>query len=241
MEEARVVTVEPGVQREPTPTIDAGWQGIIRWGGLALFLAAVALVVFIAIVVGTGQTLPLPREEPLEDPWPPALLFGVAAVGEALLLPAGLALYFVLNGLDRTTMLIAAALWLLATPLFLASRAMVISVSMMSDSYLDATSDAVRTAYLVSAESTIEAQNAFSTMAIIALAIASILVGLTMLKGLFSRRMAILVIVAGCLTLAAPPATILGVPPAISFVGLMLSVIWQGAVGVQLYRMDPSG
>ena len=70
---------------------DPLWGGLIRWGGLSLFVAAVLLVVFVVVVVATGQELPVPPEDALDSPATPTFLFIVAVIGEVLLAPGGLA------------------------------------------------------------------------------------------------------------------------------------------------------
>jgi len=48
--------------------IDPSSKGVIRWGGLSLFAAGAILVLFMLSVLISGQTLPLPAKEVLEDP-----------------------------------------------------------------------------------------------------------------------------------------------------------------------------
>jgi hypothetical protein len=64
--------------------LEPAWAPVVRWGGLCLFLSAALLIVFILIVFASGQELPLPAEDTLEDPALPVALFAVAAVGEFL-------------------------------------------------------------------------------------------------------------------------------------------------------------
>jgi len=85
---------------------DLSWKGVINWGGLSLFAAAIILVIFILVVFITQQTLPVPAEEILEDPTGPTLLFLLAAIGELLLLPGGLAIYFSLKDVKKTPVFI---------------------------------------------------------------------------------------------------------------------------------------
>ena len=68
--------------------IDGAWSGVVRWGGFSLFLAGAVLVAFVLGVAISQQTLPVPPEEALDDPLAPTLLFGLAAVGELMLMPA---------------------------------------------------------------------------------------------------------------------------------------------------------
>ena len=217
--------------------IDSSWQGVIKWGGLSLFAAGVALVIFILSVLVLQQTLPLPAQEVLENPVPPTMLFLLAALGELLLLPGFLALYFALKDVKKTPMLIATALLSVAVPMFLASRGLIISLSQISGRYMDTANETMRAAYLASAELAIETQNIYATMALTLLCVASIIVGLVMLKGVFGKRIGYLVIVAGILTLSSPFGVIMGVPIIIPFIGLVLTAVWQIVVGVKLYKV----
>lgn len=216
---------------------DPSWMGVIKWGGLSLLASAVCLIIFILSVFISQQTLPLPAKEVLEDPLVPTLIFLIAALGEFLLLPGGLALYFALKNVRKTPMFLATGLWVTAVPMFLASRGMIISLSQISDRYLDTTSETMKAAYLASAELAIETQNIYAMMALSLLCVASIIIGAVMLKGVFGQRIAWLVIAAGILTLFSPFGVIIGIPIIIPFIGLILTAVWQLIAGFNLYRL----
>ncbi|HXH96939.1 MAG TPA: hypothetical protein VNH40_06985 [Gaiellaceae bacterium] len=217
--------------------VDPAWKGVIRWGGRSLFAAGAIVVAFMLIVVVSQQTLPVPAKDMLEDPALPTALFALAAAGELLLMPGVLALYFALQRVGRTRMFVATALWLAAVPMFLAARGLIISVSRLSGSYADTTDATMRSAYLASAESAIEAQSILSAMGLILLSLATILVGWTMVAGVFDRRLAYVTIAAGVLTLPASLEVLAGLPEAIAFVGLVLGAVWQLIAGVKLARL----
>jgi hypothetical protein len=217
--------------------VDPSWRGVIKWGGLSLFASGAVLVIFVLSVFISQQTLPLPPQEVLEDPVAPTLLFLLAAIGELLLMFGGLGLYFALKDVNRTAMFIATALWLVAPIMFLASRGIIISLSQISDSYINTTDQTVKAAYLASAELAIETQNIYAIMALICLNVASIIMGLVMLKGDFGKRIGYLVIAAGILTLFTPFGVIMEIPIVIPFVGLILTAVWQLVVGAKLYKL----
>lgn len=216
-------------------------SGIIRWGGLSLLAAAVCLVLFVVLVFTMKQELPVPAPELLERPAVPTTLFLVAALGELLLMPGGLALYFALRRVRPTVALLATGPWLLSVVLFLVSRGQIIGASRMSPRYLDATAEAARAAYLASAELAIEVQNVYASTAVVLLCIASIVFGLVMLGSDLGRRMGYVVVAAGTLFIFSPFAVMLGIPLVISFVGMALTAFWQAAVGIRLYRMGIRG
>ena len=218
-------------------TVNQSWKGVVRWGGLFLFAAAACLVIFILAVFISGQVLPVPAKEALESPAGPTAIFLIAALGELLLIPGGLGLYFALRDIKKTPMFIATAFWSVAAVLFLVSRGLIISLARISGSYIDASSETVKEAYLASSEHAIETQTIYSGMALILLSVASIIIGFVMLRGTFGRSIAYMAIVAGILSIFAPFAVVLGIPIVISLIGLVLSAVWQLSAGVRLYRI----
>jgi hypothetical protein len=232
--------MEDKMTEEKAFNIDPSWKGVIKWGGLSLLVAGIVLVLFVLSVLVMQQTLPLPAKEALENPVPPTALFILAAIGELLLLPGGLALYFSLKNVKKSPMFIATALWLIATPMFLASRGLIISLSQISGRYLNTNDELMKAAYLASAELAIETQNIYAAMGLILLSVASIIVGLVMLKGVFGKRIGYVAIAAGILSLTSPFAVMMGVPIIIPFIGLILMAYWQIVIGVKLYKLGGS-
>jgi len=182
------------------------------------------------------QTIPVPAKEALEDPVGPTLLYIMAAIGEFLLLPGGLALYFSLKDVKRTPMFLATVLWSLSVPMFLVGRGQLISLSLMSDRYLSTTNETMRAAYLASAELAIEIQSIYSYIGLILLSVASIVIGLVMRKTAFGKRTGYLAIAAGILTLFTP-LVIVGIPIIIPLLSIVLGAVWQLIAGLKLYRL----
>jgi len=223
-----------------TPSIDPSWKGVIKWGGLSLLVSGAIAVLFFVLVIATQQTLPVPAKEALEDPLGPSALFTLAIIGEVLLLPSGLALYFSLKGVKKNPMFIATALWVLCVPMFLASRGQILAISQISSRYLDTTDEAMRASYLASAELALETQNLYAMMGLILLSVASIIIGIVMLKGkeVFGKRIGYFVIAAGAFTfLGAPSVIVEEVPIIFPIIGVILSAIWQFYIGFKLYKM----
>lgn len=109
--------------------LDSSWKGIIKWGGLSLFIAGVIIIIFF-IGVGVFQvTIPLDAEEFLEAPFVPTFLFTITLIGEVLLFPGFLALYFTLRDDDRVKVFMATAIGTFSVIMFLASRGLIISLS----------------------------------------------------------------------------------------------------------------
>jgi len=173
----------------------------------------------------------------LDDPVPLVSLYALAAFGELLLMPGVLGLYFSLKEVKKTHMLMAAALWLVAVFSFLVSRSQIISLLPISGSYQATTSETMKVAYLVSTEHAIELSNVFAEMALMFLAVSSIIIGLVMLKGVFGKGISYLVIVAGIMTLLGTIGVLLEPLTILTLFGLIITAVWQIAVGVKLYKL----
>ena len=217
--------------------IDPSWKGMIKWGGFSLFLAGVIVIVFI---VGIGYfkiALPLEPLATLENPTVPALLFLSTLVGEFLLFPGFLALYFSLRDSDKVKMLMATVFSALSVIMFFVSRGSIIAISKWSDSYKQAGTAYGKAVYLASAEVVLKTQDVYSTIALTLLSIASIYAGSVMLKSkIFSRIMSYIVILAGIFSIITPFAVNFGIPLAISLIGLVLMLIWQITIGIKLFK-----
>ena len=223
--------------KEKEFNIDPSWKGVIKWGGLSLFAAGLIAVIFILSVFITQQTIPVPAGEMLEDPMVPTLLFLFVTIGEILLIPGGLALYFSLKDVKKTPMFIATGFWVVGVPMFLASRGLIISLTQISGRYINTTSETMKAAYMASAELALEIQNIYATMGVtLVLCVAPIIIGIVMLKGGFGK-IGYLVIAAGILTLFTPFGVILSVPTILPFIGLALTAVWQLVVGIKLYKL----
>jgi hypothetical protein len=220
--------------------IEPSWRGVVRWGGLCLLGSGVIALLFFVLVVATQQTLPVPAAEALEDPSRPTALFALVVIGEVLLLPSGLALYFALEGVRRTPMFMATALWVLCVPMFLASRGQIIASSQISGRYLATADQTMRAAYLASAELALEIQELYAMMGLILLSAASIIMGIVMLKGrkAFGSRVGSVVVGAAVLTFFGAITRIVQVPIIVPVLGVILTASWQSYVGFRLFRLD---
>jgi hypothetical protein len=216
-------------------SVDPSWRGVVKWGGLSLLVSGAIAVIFFVLVVATQQTLPIPAKEALENPLAPAALFAFVVIGEVLLLPSGLALYFALKGVKQTPMFMATAFWVLCVPMFLASRGQIIAISQISSRYLDTTEEAMRAAYLAAAELALETQNLYAMMGLILLSVASIIIGIV-----FGKRIGYVVIGAGAFTLFGAITVITVVPIIFPIIGVILTAVWQFYIGFKLFRLGQS-
>jgi len=212
-------------------------KNLFKASGLSLFTSALIVIIFVLLVIGTQQTLPFPAQEVLEDPVFPVALFIFAVIGELLLMPGMLGLYYSLKDDNQTSMLFAAAFWLTAVMMFLISRGLIITLLSISDMYISTTSESVKASYLALAEYSIYLQDTFAKMALILLNAATIIIGLIMLKTkIFGGRIGYLTLIAGIYTLFTPFLVTMGYP-LLGFIGLVLSFTWQAYAGFKLYKM----
>ena len=218
-------------------SVDPSWKGAYKAGGFSLFAAGFVLFVFFIALLVLQVSPTLTPEMVLDDPVPPVSLYALAAFGELLLMPGVLGLYYSLKNVKKTHMLMATALWLVAVISFLISRSQIISLGPISDSYQATTSETMRAAYLVSAEHAIELGNVFADMALMFLGASSIIIGLAMLKGVFSKGVSYLVIISGTLTLLGTFGVLLEPLKILAPFGLILGAVWQVIVGVKLYKL----
>jgi hypothetical protein len=110
----------------------------------------------------------------------------------------------------------------------------------ISSRYLDTTDETMRASYLASAELALETQNLYAMMGLILLSVASIIIGIVMLKGkeVFGKRIGYVVIGAGAFTLFGATSVIMEeVPIIFPIIGVILSAVWQVVVGAKLYKL----
>lgn len=218
-------------------SVDQSWKGLYKAGGFSLAAGGVLLFMFVLSKIITQQPLALTPEAVLKNPIPPTISFLIAIIGEVLLMFGFLGLYFSLKDVKKTHMLIATGFGLAAVPMFLASRGQIISLLHISGKYMATTSETLRAAYLVSATFALARENTYATMAMVLLNIAVIIIGFTMLKGVFGKGIGYLGIVAGIITIFAPTLATMGAPIIIPITGLVLSGIWNIVAGVKLYKL----
>lgn len=219
-------------------SLDQSWKGAFKAGGFSFVAAGFVLFLFFLALLILQTSPTLTPEMILDDALPSVSLYALAAFGELLLMPGVLGLYVALKHVKKAHMLMGTALWLVAVVSFLVSRTQIISLFRISGSYQATTSEAMKAAYLVSAEHAIELSNVFSNIALMLLGIASIIIGLVMLKGVFSKRASYLVIISGTLTLLGAIGVLFEPLTILVLFGLTLGAVWQIIVGIKLYKLD---
>jgi len=219
-------------------SLDKSEEGIRKVGGFSLIVAGFVLFLFFVALIFLQTSPTLTPEMVLEDPLLPVSLYALAAFGELILMPGVLGLYYALKNVKKTYMLMGTALWLVAVISFLVSRTQIIALASISGCYKVVSSESLRSAYLVSTEHAIELSGAFAEIALMLFAVSSIIIGLVMLKGVFSKGVGYLVIISGSLTLLGTLGVILEPLTILTLFGLILSAVWQIIVGFKLVKLD---
>jgi hypothetical protein len=214
-----------GFQRNECRQVKS-WRGIYKAGGVSLLAGGVILMIFLLSVFIFRVDLPLTPRAVLENPVPPVTLYILAAIGELLLLPGALGLYLSLKEVRKNYILMATASWFVAIALYLVSRGQIISLLPMSGKYMAISSELTRTAYLVSADLALEVANIYGNMALMLHQAGAIIMGLTMLKGVYGKRTGILVTAAGTMAFIGTFGIVLRPLALFTLFGLILTGVW---------------
>lgn len=215
--------------------INPSWKSLIKWGGFSLFLAGVIIIIFMVGLGVFNVELPLDPVRTLENPNIPTILFMITLFGEFLLFPGFLSLYFTLKQYDKVKMLMATVICALSVVMFFVSRGLIFTISKIDNSYKEAIDSGI---YVVAADVALKVQDVYSTIALILLSLASIFVGIVILKSKFFHFViGYIVIFSGIFSTITPFAVNLGIPLVISLIGLVLMLIWQILVGLKLFKL----
>ncbi len=216
---------------------DTSWRGVIKAGGLSLLAGGIIFFIFILSVFIFQVQLPLTAQVFLDNPLPPAILFSLATIGEFLLLPGVLGIYFSLKDINENQMLLGTAVWISCIPMFLISRGAVISLVTIAGNYTASADATLRTAYFVAVQLALDLSGVFVTMALVLLGVGGIILGLVMLKGVFGKRTGYLVVLAGALTVIGTFGVIFEPLTIGTLFGLILNGVWQVLIGIKLIKL----
>ncbi len=97
----------------------------------------------------------------------------------------------------------------------------------------------MKASYLAAAELALETQNLYAMMGLILLSVASIIIGIVMLKAkeVFGKRIGHIAIGAAAFTLIGAISSIMEVPVIFPIIGVILTVVWQFYIGFRLFRL----
>jgi hypothetical protein len=98
------------------------------------------------------------------------------------------------------------------------------------------TSEVIKTAYLVSADTVIEVANMYGNMALVFFQTGSIIIG-SVVKEAFSKRTGNLVMVSASMTIIGTLGVLLRPLALFTLLGLISTAVWQMLLGRKLYRI----
>lgn len=221
---------------------EPAWRGAFRAGGASYLIAGILYIASVVLIVAIGGP-PSTGEGYLKllagGKLPFQTLVGFFALADILLVPAVLALYLALKEVNRTQMLIASAFWGVTIAADLGTLMVWYSLVPLTDAYVAATGEVQRAAYVAAAVAVLGATNAGFTLAFfLGWGVATIIQSLVMLKGVFSKGVAYLGIIAGIVSLLAGLGT--SAVPALGAVlpiWFIIFAVWWLLVGFRLRKI----
>lgn len=225
-------------------TVDPHWKGMYRLGAFSAFLVVIGYLIQIALFV---PVYPFPSEgqamlEYLVGKttvwW---AIIGLSVLTDFLYALIAFSLYQALKGIDRNTMVVATGFkWIFVVLELAISWPIYTGLITLSGAYAAATTEAQRAAYAATASYATGVLNStlLAVYAILIPALGTLLIGLVMRKGIFSKTTAYLGIVGGALGILSVvgPLFVPALDPTI-IVASLLYTVWFLLVGFRLYRL----
>jgi hypothetical protein len=222
--------------------VDPEGKWVYRVGGICALVLGIAYLITIALYAYVGAP-PSGGEAWLKYLFGKTTMWwailGLSVLTDLLYVPVAFALYLALKGVARSVMLVASACVGLFIVLDLAvTWSNYASLITLSGNYAAATNDAQRVAYVAAANyaSAVLSSRLEAVYAIVVLSFGILLIGLVMLKGIFSKSTAYVGVVTGVLgivSIAGWNVTII--------MNAVLATVWVLLVGYRLYRLGGRG
>ncbi len=218
--------------------VDPDEKWLYRAGGIASLVIGVAYIAILGLFASAGAP-PVGGEAWLNYLVGKTItwwaIVGISVLTNFLFVPVSLSLYFVLRSLNRIAMLIGVAFVGLFVTLELAVNwTSYASLIMLSRDYTIATDESQRTILLAAANypsAVIDSPLAL-VYAVGTLSFAFLVIGIVMLKGVFSKLTAYIGILTGVLGIAAVAGLSIAV-----ILNAVSATIWLFFVGYRLYRL----
>ncbi len=226
-----------------TAYVDSAWKGLYSAGGVSFLLAGVLLLSSFSLRI-SGGVVPSEADAYLryfaDQHLPLSVASGLFALAFVSLIPGVLILYLALKGVNRTYMLIGTGFAGLLIPFRLLEISLLSSQVGVGESYVAATSETSRAAYLAAFDLTKFIGFPIFLLGLLFSSVWIIATSVVMKKG-FSRVIAYLGVVtsiAALVSLASEAGQGLGVVRGISLLISSLGAnIWFIAVGSKLYKL----
>jgi len=231
-------------QKMMVHAVDPDGKWLYRVGGISALVLGIAYIITIPLYVQVGAP-PSGGEARLKylalhtTVW--WAILGLSVLTDFLFVPVALSLYLALKGVNRNAMLVATAFVGLFIVLDLAvTWSNYASLITLSGHYAAATNDAQRAAYVAAATyaSAVLASSLEAVYSILVPSFGILMIGLVMLKGIFSKSMAYLGVVTGILGIVsvAGPLFVSALSVTI-IITSVLTTVWVLLVGYRLYRL----
>ena len=231
-------------QKMMVNAVDPDGKWLYRVGGISALVLGIAYIITIPLYAHVGAP-PSGGEARLKylalntTVW--WAILGLSVLTDFLFVPVALSLYLALKGVNRNAMLVATAFVGLFIVLDLAvTWPNYASLITLSGHYAAATNDAQRAVYVAAAtyasavlESSLEA-----VYSIMVLSFGILLIGLVMLKGIFSKITAYLGLVTGILGIVSVAGLFFVSTLSVTIIiTSVLTTVWVLFVGYRLYRL----
>jgi hypothetical protein len=223
--------------------VDRNSRGLYQAGGISMMIVGLLSFAFVALLGALGSSFSS-SEAALKSFAGEAstvrAAFGLGILADIFFIPAVVALYAALSGINRNAMVVAAGFLGLYIILdFGITDLSFLALVPLSKDYLASTSDVQRTAYVAAADyglAVIAISAPLSSYLVPSIGI--LITSLVMLKGIFSRGVAILGIVTAVLGVVYASIVVLPfLPSGFVAVTTILSGIWLVLVGAKIYQL----
>jgi len=222
--------------------VDPKWKGLYRIGGISMITAGPVFIILAAFAIALAPSL-ASTDAALKNLASQATLLqgdiGFAILSDLLVIPAALALYFALKGLNKNAMTVAAGLLGLFVILDLGlSLPNFLQLTTISQNYLAATSDAQRSTYVASMNNLFSLLSLVSPIcAFMVPSIGSLIASLVMHRGIFTRHVAYVGVFASAAGILVGLSILLPPLANLDLIYLPLFGIWFMLVGFRLYGL----
>jgi hypothetical protein len=238
---------EMSVQQMMINAVDADGKWLYRVGGISALVLGIAYIIIIALYVPVGAP-PSGAEARLTylagntTVW--WAILGLSVLTDFLFVPVVLSLYLALKGINRNAMLVATACVGLFIVLDLAvTWTNYASLITLSGYYAAATNDVQRAVFVAAANypSAVLESSLLGVYIILIPAVGILVIGLVMLKGIFSKSTAYLGLVTGILGIVSVAGPFFASSLSVTIIiASLLTTVWVLFAGYRLYRLGQS-
>jgi len=239
---ATLVDTNKSTVEQVASHVDPSWKGMYRVGGIGLFLFGLIYLTNLTLGIYGGIPGATDSVQYLQSlaahPSLAQVSYGLYSLSDFLLVPAVLALYLALKHIAKNTMLLATGLMAVFVVVDLAiTEANSLTLVTLTQHAATATSATERAAYMASANYALATVALATFYSWVVSSVGVLIISIVMLKGVFGKLIAYLVIVVGIVGTAAgfyvfvPALAIVTLPVLLAF------GIWCVLAGLRLYRL----